>query len=186
MTATAIQRTERLRGDAAHRLRSRLFARDGHRCVYCGSNEGPFEWEHVVPLAMGGSNALDNALTLCFECHSSTTPVTNRRTRQIKIECGIIAPRRTHAARMWTLDRFPWLRTIVTRRVKRERDARLPATIVLKREEGDAYAAHMARHRRLCREHGIRMERSGAPVPEDMDRFCVIQIEATKPQVGRK
>ena len=54
-------------------LRKRFFVlkRDGFTCVHCGAN-GPgvrLEVDHKVPVAKGGTDALDNLQTLCFECN---------------------------------------------------------------------------------------------------------------------
>jgi len=54
-------------------LRKRFFVmkRDGFVCVRCGAH-GPgvrLEVNHHVPFAKGGTDALDNLETLCFECN---------------------------------------------------------------------------------------------------------------------
>ena len=54
-------------------LRKRFFVlkRDGFTCKMCGAN-GPgvkLEVDHVLPVAEGGSDSLDNLQTLCFECN---------------------------------------------------------------------------------------------------------------------
>ncbi len=43
-----------------------VLRRDGHRCVQCGSTTGPFDVDHILPRAMGGSDTdLRNLRTLC-------------------------------------------------------------------------------------------------------------------------
>lgn len=54
-------------------LRKRFFVlkRDGFTCKMCGAN-GPgvkLEVDHIVPVAEGDSDSLDNLQTLCFECN---------------------------------------------------------------------------------------------------------------------
>ncbi|HEY1189513.1 MAG TPA: HNH endonuclease [Gemmata sp.] len=48
--------------------------RAGHRCEYCRAPEVvfnfPFEVEHVVPTARGGSDAPDNLALACRACNS--------------------------------------------------------------------------------------------------------------------
>ena len=44
--------------------------RDGWRCRECGK-VGRLEVHHVRPLKDGGSNDLDNLLTLCVGCHKA-------------------------------------------------------------------------------------------------------------------
>lgn len=47
----------------------RLIARDGARCRYCGTREGPFECDHVIPVSRGGPNRLDNLVVACAPCN---------------------------------------------------------------------------------------------------------------------
>jgi HNH endonuclease len=51
-------------------LREAVFARDGYRCTYCGSQEN-LQCDHVHPRAKGGSDALDNLTTACQQCNAS-------------------------------------------------------------------------------------------------------------------
>jgi 5-methylcytosine-specific restriction endonuclease McrA len=44
-----------------------VFARDGHRCQYCG---GPAEsLDHVIPRSRGGEHAWDNVVAACRPCN---------------------------------------------------------------------------------------------------------------------
>jgi hypothetical protein len=52
-------------------LRTFVFARDDYTCRYCGQRGGRLECDHVVPLARGGSNDLDNLTTACMPCNRS-------------------------------------------------------------------------------------------------------------------
>jgi hypothetical protein len=60
----------RLPADDWHIVRSIVLERDGHACVYCGA-EKPLEGDHIVPLSLGGSNALTNLATACRPCNLS-------------------------------------------------------------------------------------------------------------------
>jgi 5-methylcytosine-specific restriction endonuclease McrA len=51
------------------RTKAAAFARDGHRCVYCGTDKGPFEGDHYVPLSAGGSWDISNIVTACPPCN---------------------------------------------------------------------------------------------------------------------
>lgn len=58
-------------------LRKQVFVRDGEVCAYCGTTSGPFEIDHVIPLAIGGTNELDNLAVACRPCNrqkNSKTP----------------------------------------------------------------------------------------------------------------
>jgi hypothetical protein len=57
------------RKDGYRRHRTKVFERDGHQCVYCGSTED-LELDHVVPVNRGGSNSIDNLATCCKTCNS--------------------------------------------------------------------------------------------------------------------
>ena len=47
-------------------------ARDGMRCVCCGSTE-LLHVDHIVPLSKGGSSEFHNLQTLCKSCHEKKT-----------------------------------------------------------------------------------------------------------------
>ena len=48
--------------------RRALFARDGWRCQYCGS-EGKLTLDHVVPRSRGGESNWENVVTSCAPCN---------------------------------------------------------------------------------------------------------------------
>lgn len=47
-----------------------VWQRDGGRCVKCGSQE-KLEYDHIIPLAKGGSNTARNIQLLCENCNRS-------------------------------------------------------------------------------------------------------------------
>jgi 5-methylcytosine-specific restriction endonuclease McrA len=49
--------------------RRALFARDGWRCVYCGSNGGRLTLDHVLPRSRGGDSIWENVVTACAPCN---------------------------------------------------------------------------------------------------------------------
>lgn len=53
------------------KLRHQVFQRDGYRCRECGASkdETSLEIDHIVPVAKGGTNDIDNLQTLCRECN---------------------------------------------------------------------------------------------------------------------
>lgn len=53
------------------RLVSIVCERDSYTCTYCGTLEGPFTADHVIPIARGGSNELDNLACSCRPCNWS-------------------------------------------------------------------------------------------------------------------
>jgi hypothetical protein len=51
-------------------MRREVLARDGHRCRTAGCGSAHFlDVHHVVPREHGGTNDLDNLITLCAACH---------------------------------------------------------------------------------------------------------------------
>lgn len=54
--------------------RHAIYARDGHKCVYCGRNEEDgisLQLDHVVARARGGDNTAANIVTCCDECNTA-------------------------------------------------------------------------------------------------------------------
>src|SRR5438105_14534770 len=49
--------------------RRALFARDGWRCVYCGTSTGRLTLDHVVPRSRGGESVWENVVTSCAPCN---------------------------------------------------------------------------------------------------------------------
>ena len=48
--------------------RRALFARDGWRCMYCGTPSGKLTLDHVVPRSRGGDSVWENVVTSCAPC----------------------------------------------------------------------------------------------------------------------
>lgn len=51
--------------------RANVYARDEHRCQYCGSAFDPahLTFDHVVPVARGGLKTWENIVTCCIPCN---------------------------------------------------------------------------------------------------------------------
>lgn len=65
------QQIVRIRASVSEGTRQRLFLRDGGRCRYCNAplSQFDFEVDHVVPVAMGGSNRISNLVCACSSCN---------------------------------------------------------------------------------------------------------------------
>jgi hypothetical protein len=50
-------------------IREKLVARDGEKCIECGATDD-LTVDHIVPLALGGANKLENTQFLCQRCHT--------------------------------------------------------------------------------------------------------------------
>lgn len=66
MSATRTPR--KLRGPDRRRRYAAVVRRDGERCAWCGARHG-LTLDHVVPLARGGSNRIENLQLLCHGCN---------------------------------------------------------------------------------------------------------------------
>jgi 5-methylcytosine-specific restriction endonuclease McrA len=69
--------------------RANIFARDKHRCQYCGTKGRTEEltFDHVIPTSRGGRKAWENIVTACIRCNnrkSGRTPE-EARMRLIKL-----------------------------------------------------------------------------------------------------
>ena|ERR1035437_5902491 len=53
------------------RIRFDVFKRDRFCCQYCGATPPAviLEVDHVIPVAEGGKNQIDNLVTACFDCN---------------------------------------------------------------------------------------------------------------------
>lgn len=70
----AAQSKRRLRGSQAWRhVRAVALEHFGRVCRHCGTTEGPFEVDHIVPLkrAMAGALLMTNLQVLCRACHKA-------------------------------------------------------------------------------------------------------------------
>ncbi|MCT7979408.1 HNH endonuclease [Laspinema olomoucense] len=64
-----MSKTPRIRIPAS--VRAYVWERDRHQCQSCGKTEQETELniDHIIPLAMGGSNDISNLQTLCRQCN---------------------------------------------------------------------------------------------------------------------
>lgn len=51
-------------------VRTAVLKRDNYRCVNCRKTGKHLHAHHIVPRSEGGTNDLDNLVTLCERCHS--------------------------------------------------------------------------------------------------------------------
>jgi hypothetical protein len=69
MAADALPRQPR-RDVIPREVRLAVFERDGGRCVECGSRFD-LQYDHVIPVARGGSNTVANLQILCAPCNQA-------------------------------------------------------------------------------------------------------------------
>lgn len=57
------------------RLRYEILRRDNHQCRYCGATapDTPLTVDHVLPVALGGTNDATNLVAACRDCNSGKT-----------------------------------------------------------------------------------------------------------------
>ena len=68
--ALAGETAERRREPIPRPVRLAVFERDGGRCVECGSGF-EIQYDHVIPLALGGASTAENLQILCAPCNQS-------------------------------------------------------------------------------------------------------------------
>lgn len=51
--------------------RASVLATSNYRCGYCGTADGPFDLDHVIPVSQGGSNDEENLIAACWRCNRS-------------------------------------------------------------------------------------------------------------------
>jgi len=71
--------------------RMAIYARDGHRCVYCGGNgdDSKLTLDHLLPVELGGTNVAKNLVTCCIGCNSAKGKKSLRRFLDWLSEKGI-------------------------------------------------------------------------------------------------
>ncbi len=72
---------KRMRGRGWQALRETVLLRDQYQCRQCGRVVLPSdaECDHIVPLADGGADEVENLQTLCKDCHLEKSVSENRR-----------------------------------------------------------------------------------------------------------
>jgi 5-methylcytosine-specific restriction endonuclease McrA len=50
--------------------RKNILKRDGHRCMYCGSQQGRMTVDHILPKLRGGSDTWENLVCACHACNN--------------------------------------------------------------------------------------------------------------------
>lgn len=65
------------REPVGQRLRFTVLKRDGFKCRYCGRKAPAvvLEVDHIVPVAAGGTNELDNLVTACEDCNGGKSDI---------------------------------------------------------------------------------------------------------------
>ena len=63
--------------------RANIYARDHHRCQYCGNvrRSDELTFDHVIPVSRGGGKSWDNIVTACIECNRKKGGRTPRQAR---------------------------------------------------------------------------------------------------------
>ncbi len=72
--------------------RRNILKRDGYRCQYCRTKNGPMTVDHIIPKTMHGKDTWENLVCACTKCN---TKKGNRTLRESGLEL-IRAPRKPH------------------------------------------------------------------------------------------
>lgn len=68
--AVTIEQSPDRRGGISDEIKIFVWQRDGGRCVRCGSSE-KLEFDHIIPVVMGGADTARNLQILCEACNRS-------------------------------------------------------------------------------------------------------------------
>ena len=80
--------------------RRALFARDGWRCVYCGTTNGRLTLDHVVPRSRGGDSVWENVVTSCATCnHKKGNRLLHEVHMELRVHPAAADTRSLHPAR---------------------------------------------------------------------------------------
>lgn len=63
--------SSRSTGVVTNRRKVDVLAREGRRCSYCGDTDGPFEFDHILPRARGGTSEASNLTLACRPCNAA-------------------------------------------------------------------------------------------------------------------
>lgn len=98
---SALIEGERMRRRLSKSKKHLVFMRDGRRCLACGATRD-LTCDHIVPLARGGTNAMDNLQTLCDRCNVlKGFATTSYRTEDAERACAGCGEARFFDAFMW-------------------------------------------------------------------------------------
>lgn len=80
-----LNRFDRMPQQTVRFNRKNLFARDDHRCQYCGKHEPMhrLSLDHVVPRSHGGPTTWENVVCCCLRCNSRKGGRTPQQARMI-------------------------------------------------------------------------------------------------------
>jgi 5-methylcytosine-specific restriction endonuclease McrA len=90
--------------------RRAVFARDGYRCQYCGSQDRHLTVDHIVPRAKGGGNTWENLVAACKRCN-------NHKGGRTLEQCGLNLRQRPTQPHFILPNSYPYL-------INQELDAR--------------------------------------------------------------
>jgi hypothetical protein len=84
------------------RLRFEIFRRDGFRCTYCGAvpEETELHVDHVVPVALGGTDIPENLTTACEDCNAgkASTGASEEMVAAVNLAVAVEASARAQVA----------------------------------------------------------------------------------------
>jgi 5-methylcytosine-specific restriction endonuclease McrA len=73
MVAMGTQPRPTLRGTIPDDVKQLIWGRDGGRCRHCG-NTSELQYDHIIPVVMGGASTPENLQILCGPCNRRKGP----------------------------------------------------------------------------------------------------------------
>jgi 5-methylcytosine-specific restriction endonuclease McrA len=83
---------------AGYEIREYLLEKFARRCVYCGATLVPFEVEHIVPVARGGTSRIANLALACHACNDAKQTRTAAEFGHPEVQAQAQAPLKDAAA----------------------------------------------------------------------------------------
>jgi len=89
-------------------VKQRSLVASARHCCVCHKNKGlKIEVHHIVPEADGGTNDFDNAMPLCFDCHTDAGHYNPRHPRGIKFSSEELKKHRDNWYRIVEQNKIP-------------------------------------------------------------------------------
>ena len=85
-----------------------VLERDTYKCHICGATsiQSKLEVDHIIPLSRGGTDDIDNYVTLCFDCNRGKSSDIVRVPKQPKVNCKPLPIKMMNFGYFWSDMKF--------------------------------------------------------------------------------
>lgn len=139
--------------NTSEKFRNQVIELHGAKCVNCGSDDA-IEFHHIVPIALGGTDALTNVVPLCYKCHKAAH--TGRRKGEIIKETkGSVGGRKRKCDEAVFEDAF---KKYIEGRIGKTKFCELTG------RKGKSFSAHFPQFEEAKERHGIKEFRNNIDI----------------------